>query len=161
MAVKILLKLAMVALISAGVASVPVPAAAISLKDASGAPLPIGTPVTATGPIDLTVAGILRRACTISVDGTITAANVITFTTHTPGFVSSCAGDLNPNFDMNFLSSLSVQVSSINVGPCNMPFINFAWNNSASKASISSMTSGGICYIHAGSYLIISPFARI
>jgi hypothetical protein len=158
---KIFAKLVMVALLAAGAMSAPAYAQAISLKDASGAPLPIGTPVTATGPMDMAVASIVRRTCVVSMDGTVTAANVITFAAHTPGFVSSCAGDFNPNFEMKFLSSLQVQVSNLIAGPCTMPVMNFSWGNSVSTATLSSIATNGLCYLHAGSYFNISPSVKV
>lgn len=151
---------ASLALIAAATLSAPAYALGIVLKNASGTALPIGTPVTAAGPLDITIFGFHRKICNVSIDSTITAADTITFTNVAPGFLSDCP-QFDPDFTMKFISFSNVQVSNISANPCNIGAVIFSWANIGSKAIISpSNVLGGGCVLNTGSYLQLTPAVK-
>lgn len=165
---KILAKTAITAVIAAAMSFTT--AQAQMWTNVAGAPLLIGTPITVAGPLDISLFGwIGRKTCNVSIDGSVTDLNVITFTQATPGFVSNCSieddGEVQFPFDVHaekpLFSSKRAAVSSLIfysvAGPCTSTAVKFDWYNApVSKGVLPANVTASPCTLHSGSYLQVT-----
>lgn len=150
------------------------PAQAQIWTDGSGTPLANGTPITISGVINYSlIRFILQTPCTVSMDGTVTSSDTITFTRHTPGFAGWCTladfGAVEFPFDVKAqfsgASATGKRATAVNVvvnnpiGVCGMIAIPFDWYDSVlSEAQLPTNVSGATCTVHAGSQMrVVAP----
>lgn len=172
---KILAKTAMIAVISAAIASTS--AQAQVFTNAAGTPFTLGQPVTVGGPLDISLFGWLgRKTCQVSIDGTLTAANTITFTHNTPGFVSNCNSDDEGAVEFPFDAVAGFSVGSATGEKVTVPLVTFNtpvgsctggivfdWYDApASEGRLPANVTVSPCVMHAGSKLtVIAPGALV
>lgn len=166
---KILAKTAMIAVIAAAIGSTS--AQAQSWTNATtGLTFANGTAVTVAGPLDISLFGWLgRKTCNVSIDGTVTASNRITFTASTPGFTSNCDSDNEGAVEFPFdvyagfsASSPTGEIATAGpvnfntpVGACGGTIV-FNWYDApASEGILPSNVTVSPCVMHAGSKLTV------
>ena len=147
------------------------PAQAQTWTNAAGAPLALGTPISAAGKMIFTLFPFSPITCDVSMEGTITAADTITFTHGTPGFVSNCnvddQGAVEFPFDVKAqfsgASFTGEHATGINifhntmVGPCGVGSLKFAWYDAPmSEGQLHSAVIAAPCTLNAGSWLRIT-----
>lgn len=162
---KVVLKACMLAVAALGTVVSPVHAASIS-SPANG------TPVTATGTVDITILGwTSRKTCHVTASGTVDSSGVVdkfVFTSGSSSPTISCnADDQGPvefPFSVTVTSSTVVTIDAITLNaassPCVFTNIPLNWNNATSTASFSSGVIRGDCFVHAAS-ITISPAVTI
>lgn len=145
---------------------VAAPAQAQIWTNSSGIPWLNGTAVTLSGEMVVSMFGFPKTTCDVSVDGTITAPNVITFTQATPGFVTDCPIGVEADFEFPFnlraehgsptgkvAAAYNINLLTA-VGTCHAPVVKLAWSNApTSQGVLVSNVSAAPCVLHSGSYL--------
>jgi hypothetical protein len=169
---KSLAKIALLAAATVGLSSGPAYSQKIS-------PYGLGTAVTASGTIEVSVFGIGRRTCGIVMNGTVTrvgsnspaATGEMTFTSGTAtGTNCTSTGTGSTIWPVKIETTLpSTQFTKVRItqlsfstpiGPCTTTNTLIDWNNAISTAFTTSAVTVGFCTVHTMN-VVLSPAMTI
>lgn len=159
---------------ASALATAPTAQAQTWTNSTTGVALPIGQSITVAGTTEHSAFGYLwNMTCNVSIDGTVTASDTITFYRVTPDFVSNCTNPQN-NGSVQFPLTAKAQFSGASptgeraivnmtynnpVGICTGTAIPFDWYDAlVSEARLPDNFSAGPCTLHAGSNMhVVAP----